>query len=108
MKEFDIKTIYDNTVALIDNLQPLIIQYWKTETVASFVTAVYLNIDARAVTLHVNQLTVIVSDKRVSVILSDKSTYIKTQMPICLYDDLLQDLQNILDLIEICIISVSE
>ena len=105
MKIENLTELYDITLMAIDNLQPTIIDYMSPQMLTYVIMNIYLNNDtSKAVTNHVNNsMTIITSECRVSVIWNEQSTNYRIRVPLCLYENLLDDIVNILSCIEICI-----
>lgn len=105
MKIENLTELYDITLMAIDNLQPTIIDYMSPQMLIYVVMNIYLNNDtSKSVTNHVNNsMTIIASEMRVSVIWDDHSTNYRIRVPLCLYENLNDDITNILSCIDICI-----
>lgn len=105
MKIENLTELYDITLMAIDNLQPTIIDYMSPQMLTYVIMNIYLNNDtSKAVTNHVNNsMTIIASTSRVSVIWDDHSTNFRCRVPLCVYENLSDDIGNILSCIDICI-----
>lgn len=105
MKIEDLTELYDTIQLVIDSTHPTIIDYMTPQMLIYVVMNIYLNNDtSKAVTNHVNKsMTIIASEMRVSVIWYEQSTNYRIRVPLCLYENLLDDIVNILSCIEICI-----
>lgn len=105
MKTENLTVLYDITQMVIDSTHPTIIDYIPSQMLIYVVMNIYLNNDtSKAVTNHVNHsMTIIASEKRVSVIWNELSTNYRIRVPLCLYENLVDDISNILSCIEICI-----
>lgn len=105
MKIENLTELYDVTLMAIDNLQPTIIDYMSPQMLTYVIMNIYLNNDtSKAVTNHVNNsMTIIASEKSVSVIWDGHSTNYRIRVPLCLYENLSDDIGNILSCIDICI-----
>ena len=105
MKIEDLTKLYDTIQLVIDSTQPTIIDYMTTQMLTYVIMNIYLNNDSsKAVTNHVNNsMTIIASECRVSVIWYEQSTNFRIRVPLCLYEDLVDDISNILSCIDICI-----
>lgn len=105
MKIENLTELYDTTQMVIDNLQPTIIDYMSPLMLTYVVMNIYLNNDtSKAVTNHVdNSMTIIASEKSISVIWDGHSTNYRIRVPLCLYENLVDDITNILSCIDICI-----
>lgn len=105
MKIEDLTELYDTIQLVIDSTHPTIIDYMPSQMLIYVVMNIYLNNDtSKAVTNHVNHsMTIIASEMRVSVIWDDHSTNYRCRVPLCLYENLSDDIGNILSCIDICI-----
>lgn len=105
MKIENLTELYDTIQLAIDNLQPTIIDFMSPRMLTYVVMNIYLNNDtSKAVTNHVNNsMTIIASEMRVSVIWDGHSTNYRCRVPLCLYENLSNDIVNILSCIDICI-----
>lgn len=105
MKIENLTELYDTIQLVIDSTQPTIIDYMPSQMLIYVVMNIYLNNDtSKAVTNHVNHsMTIIASEKRVSVIWNEQSTNYRIRIPLCLYENLSDDIGNILSCIDICI-----
>ena len=105
MKIEDLTELYDTIQLVIDSTHPTIIDYMTPQMLTYVIMNIYLNNDtSKAVTNHVNNsMTIIASECRVSVIWYKQSTNFRIRFPLCAYEDLLQDINNILSCIDICI-----
>ena len=105
MKIENLTELYDITQMVIDSTHPAIIDYMPSQMLTYVVMNIYLNNDtSKAVTNHVNKsMTIIASEMRVSVIWDDHSTNYRIRVPLCLYENLSNDIVNILSCIDICI-----
>lgn len=105
MKIENLTELYDTIQDVIDSTIPTIFEYLSSQMLIYVVMNIYLNNDtSKAVTNHVNNsMTIIASEKRVSVIWYEQSTNYRIRVPLCLYENLLDDIVNILSCIEICI-----
>lgn len=105
MKIENLTELYDITQMVIDSTQPTIIDYMSPQMLTYVIMNIYLNNDtSKAVTNHVNNsMTIIASEKRVSVIWYKQSTNFRIRIPLCLYENLSDDIINILSCIDICI-----
>lgn len=105
MKIENLTELYDTIQWIIGNTQPTIIDYMSPQMLTYVIMNIYLNNDtSKAVTNHVNNsMTIIASEKRVSVIWYEKSTNYRIRVPLCLYENLVEDIGNILSCIDICI-----
>ena len=105
MKIEDLTELYDTIQDVIDSTIPTIFEYLSSQMLIYVVMNIYLNNDtSKAVTNHVNNsMTIIASEMRVSVIWDDHSTNYRCRVPLCLYENLDDDISNILSCIDICI-----
>lgn len=105
MKIENLTELYDTIQWIIGNTQPTIIDYMPSQMLTYVIMNIYLNNDtSKAVTNHVNNsMTIIASEKRVSVIWYEHSTNFRCRVPLCLYENLSDDIGNILSCIDICI-----
>lgn len=105
MKIENLTELYDIIQLVIDSTQPTIIDYMPSQMLIYVVMNIYLNNDtSKAVTNHVNNsMTIIASEKSVSVIWYGHSTNYRIRVPLCLYENLVDDITNILSCIDICI-----
>lgn len=105
MKIENLTELYDITQMVIDSTHPTIIDYMPSQMLTYVVMNIYLNNDtSKAVTNHVNNsMTIIASEMRVSVIWYKQSTNYRARIPLCLYENLSNDIVNILSCIDICI-----
>ena len=105
MKIENLTELYDTIQDVIDSNHPTIIDYMSPQMLTYVVMNIYLNNDtSKAVTNHVNNsITIIASPVRVSVICDDHSTNFRCRVPLCLYENLSDDIGNILSCIDICI-----
>lgn len=105
MKIENLTELYDTIQWIIGNTQPTIIDYMSPQMLTYVIMNIYLNNDtSKAVTNHVNNsMTIIVSEMRVSVIWYKQSTNYRIRVPLCLYENLSDDIINILSCIDICI-----
>lgn len=85
--------------------------YIDDDRIVNVVAAIYLNNDvAIEVTTRIAPLTIIATRKRISVIIDadqgtqKRSTYYKSQNALCHYESMDDDVQNILNIIDICLI----
>lgn len=85
--------------------------YIDDERIINVVAAIYLNNDvAIEVTTRIAPLTIIATNKRISVIIDadqdtqKRSTYYKSSWAICQYQDMSEDVQNILNIIDVCLL----
>jgi hypothetical protein len=105
MKIENLTELYDTIQMVIDNTQPTIIDYMTPQMLTYVIMNIYLNNDtSKSVTNHVNNsMTIIASEKSISVIWDDHSTNYRIRVPLCLYENLSDDIGNILSCIDICI-----
>ena len=105
MKIENLTELYDITQMVIDSTHPAIIDYMPSQMLTYVIMNIYLNNDtSKAVTNHVNNsMTIIASEMRVSVIWDGHSTNYRCRVPLCLYENLSNDIVNILSCIDICI-----
>lgn len=105
MKIENLTELYDITQMIIDSTHPAIIDYMPSQMLTYVIMNIYLNNDtSKAITNHVNNsMTIIASEMRVSVIWDDHSTNYRIRVPLCLYENLTDDIGNILSCIDICI-----
>lgn len=105
MKIENLTELYDIIQMVIDSTQPVIIDYMPTQMLTYVIMNIYLNNDtSKALTNHVtNSMTIIASECRVSVIWNELSTNYRIRVPLCLYENLVEDISNILSCIDICI-----
>ena len=105
MKIENLTELYDTIQLVIDSTYPTIIDYMSPQMLTYVIMNIYLNNDtSKAVTNHVNNsMTIIASEMRVSVIWDDHSTNYRCRIPLCLYENLSDDIINILSCIDICI-----
>lgn len=105
MKIEDLTELYDTIQDVIDSTIPTIYEYLSSQMLIYVVMNIYLNNDtSKAVTNHVNNsMTIIASEKSVSVIWDGHSTNYRIRVPLCLYENLSNDIVNILSCIDICI-----
>lgn len=105
MKIENLTELYDTIQLVIDSTQPTIIDYMSPQMLTYVIMNIYLNNDtSKAVTNHVNNsMTIIASEKSVSVIWDGHSTNYRIRVPLCLYENLVDDITNILSCIDICI-----
>lgn len=105
MKIEDLTELYDTIQDVIDSTIPTIFEYLSSQMLIYVVMNIYLNNDtSKAVTNHVNNsMTIIASEKSVSVIWDGHSTNYRIRVPLCLYENLSNDIVNILSCIDICI-----
>lgn len=105
MKIENLTELYDTIQLVIDSTQPTIIDYMTPQMLIYVIMNIYLNNDtSKSVTNHVNNsMTIIASEKRVSVIWDGHSTNYRICVPLCLYENLSDDIGNILSCIDICI-----
>lgn len=87
--------------------------YIDDERIINVVAAIYLNNDvAIEVTTRIEPLTIIATRKRISVIIDadqnteKRSTYYKSQNALCHYEYMDNDVQNILNIIDVCLINL--
>lgn len=105
MKIENLTELYDTIQLVIDSTQPTIIDYMSPQMLTYVIMNIYLNNDtSKAVTNHVNHsMTIIASASRVSVIWDEHSTNFRCRVPLCLYENLSDDIGSILSCIDICI-----
>lgn len=85
--------------------------YINDDRIVNVVAAIYLNNNvAVEVTTRIEPLTIIATTFRVSVIIepeqgtSKLSTYYKSREPLCSYESMQDDVQNILNVIDFCLL----
>lgn len=105
MKIENLTELYETIQMVIDISKPTIIDYMPSQMLIYVIMNIYLNNDtSKAVTNHVNHsMTIIASECRVSVIWDGHSTNYRIRVPLCLYENLNDDIGNILSSIDICI-----
>lgn len=105
MKIENLTELYNTIQLVIDSNHPTIIGYMSPQMLIYVIMNIYLNNDtSKSVTNHVNHsMTIIASKMRVSVIWDDHSTNYRIRVPLCLYENLIVDICNILSCIDICI-----
>lgn len=105
MKIENLTELYDTIQLVIDSTHPTIIDYMTPQMLTYIIMNIYLNNDtSKAVTNHVNKsMTIIASERRISVIWYEQSTNFRIRVPLCLYENLSDDIVNILSCIDICI-----
>lgn len=105
MKIENLTELYDTIQLVIDSNHPTIIDYMSPQMLTYVIMNIYLNNDtSKAVTNHVNNsMTIIASECRISVIWDEQSTNFRIRFPLCLYENLIVDITNILSCIDICI-----
>lgn len=115
MKETDINEIRDVITSVLDYHFWYIEDYFPEDTIYWIVTNIYLCNDTSVeVSNRVNEVgTVIATEHRLSLILdegiaptSHTSTYIKTIEPICKYEQLLDDIYNIISTWSTCLVRI--
>ena len=104
MKVTDLEAIKTIALGLIDYHNPIAIDYMDAEQLADIMTDAYINNDTCKEVTHrkTNTPTIIITQQAVSVILDDIATRYKSRLPLCLYDDPVLDLENILSSIDFC------
>lgn len=105
MKIEDLTELYDTIQDVIDSTIPTIFEYLPSQMLIYVIMNIYLNNDtSKAVTNHVNNsMTIIASEKSVSVIWDGHSTNYRIRVPLCLYENLVDDITNILSCIDMCV-----
>ena len=88
--------------------------YIDDDRIVNVVAAIFLNNDvAIEVTTRIEPLTIIATRNRVSVIIEadqetqKRSTYYKSQNALCHYESMDDDVQNILNIIDVCLIRLN-
>ena len=110
MKVTDLEAIKTITLGLIDYHDPVALHYIDAEELADLITNAYvLNDRCKEVTHRkIDTPTIIITQQAVSVILSDVSTRYNSRQPLCLYEDPIEDLENLLSSIDFCFIRLEE
>lgn len=85
--------------------------YIDDDRIVNVVAAIYLNNDvAIEVTTRIEPLTIIATTRRISVIIDEsegttkRSTYYKSAQSICHYESISDDVNNILNIIDFCLL----
>lgn len=107
----DLGTLQTVIEQVLDQGSWYIKSYIDSPDLVNIIANIYLmNNTAVETTNRVRPLTVIASTNRISIIIEDseatpkRSTYYKTEYPICQYTDLYEDIYNILLIIDVCLI----
>ena len=105
MKVENLEVLQETTQHVILNTEPTVSEYVPLGLLTYIVMNIYLNNNySKSLTNHVKQgMTIITSQKNVSVIWGEHSTSYRLRVPLCLYEDLITDLETILSCIDICV-----
>lgn len=111
MRQTDLGQLQTAIELKLDSQTWYLQSYIDDERIINVVAAIYLNNDvAIEVTTRIEPLTIIATTKRISVIIDadqqtmKKSTYYKSQWAICKYENMSEDVQNILNIIDVCLL----
>ena len=101
----NLEVLQETTQHVILNTEPTVSEYVPLGLLTYIVMNIYLNnYTSKSLTNHVKQgMTIITSQKNVSVIWGEHSTSYRLRVPLCLYEDLITDLETILSCIDICV-----
>ena len=105
MKETNLEVVSQTAYQIIIEADPSVSEFVPIEQLSYILTNIYMNCDtSKALTNHVKDgMTIITSEKSVSVIWDEWSTTYRCRVPLCLYENLSNDIVNILSCIDICI-----
>lgn len=104
MKETNLETLCAAVEELIDTTFPTILEQVDRKPLIYTVMNIYLNIETScSVTNHIKgSFTIIATQKSVSVIDGEAATRYQLRQPLCIYEDVYDDVTTILSCIEIC------
>ena len=110
MKITNLEIVAEAALAVMDINNPKAVSYIDEEDLVVLLTNAYeLNDRSKEVTHRRKDTpTIIITQQAVSVILGDISTRYNSRQPLCLYEDLIDDLENILSSIDFCFIRLEE
>lgn len=105
MKETNLEVVSQTAYHIIIEADPSVGEFVPIEQLSCILTNIYMNCDtSKALTNHVKDgMTIITSEKTVSVIWDEWSTTYRLRQPLCLYEDLVADLETILSCIDMCV-----
>ena len=105
MSTINLDTLQTVTQNIILNTEPTVSEYLSLDLLTFIVMNIYLNNDeSKTLTNHVKDaMTIITTQTSVSVIWQDHSTSYRLRQPLCLYEDLEEDITTVLSCIDICI-----
>lgn len=105
MKETNLERLSDAVLIVIHEAQPTIEDYVDLSVLKYTMMNIYLNADtSKSLTNHIkHSMTIITTLTQVSVIWEGRSTNYKLRVPMCLYEDVIEDLTTVLSCIDICI-----
>lgn len=108
MKETDYGLIQQAIQQELSETEYYAAQWLTADQLTAIVANIYINMDgSKEVSNHISDVcTIIATSRRVSLITEDTSTYWKSTVDICLYEDLTADIINILQFIDACFIRI--
>lgn len=110
MKETNLDTIQSMAIDMIVKYEPIALGYIDTIELAGIITNAYCyNYGAKETTHRVNgSVTLIITQTAVSLIVWDIATRYKSAQPLCLYENLEDDITNLLSCVDFCFARLEE
>ena len=114
MQQIDLGTLQTIIEQVVDSQPWYVKMYIDNETLVDILVNIWLmNDTAIEVTNRVEPLTIIATTHRVSIIIDEeegttkRSTYYKSDHPLCNYANTATDIANVLNIIDVCIIRLN-